>query len=1023
MYAPYRALGQVCDGAQGGGASPTLHRRGAASFLTTPVAGGRALHLYDTSLRLKGVSPPLPAGATARVLAAVDDYTFVATADGVVVLRSMRLAATWGAGEGEATALLVVGGSFLVAVFGKERRVIVWRVPTSRKAATPKKGDVVANVALPDGFEATAVAHPPTYLNKILLGASDGRLVLLNIRTQKVVHVFPGFKSRVTVLAPSPVLDVVAVGTADGRIILHNIRVDESVCTLRHGSDLSLDHEEDSADAPRVVADSEPDSSGEEDHDVEMDEAGKEEGKTTAPPTASVSVVSFCTDGSETVVTGDAVGNLAVWNLNDQAVTAVARGVHAGGTSFAEFLPGESLLITVGLTDNAVKVHAFDGPTRTARVLRAREGHRLPPTRVRFSGRDARMLVSAGLDREVRIVSAVRDAQNRSFSQAGLARDSTRVRKRRRATAGVEAGAAQQMAEGARRLPVVTGIATSSARRRDKDFANVVTIHSGRREAYTWRVESGAVYQHVLRPPRPPHPLKLAFQRGQAGKACKSSVKNDALPSDGTAADKRHARAKASAVVMSHCGNFALLGLSNGEVHSFNLQSGRHLGTFVADPAYRALLTRPTQNLRSWGRAHNSAITGLAVDACGDVLITGGGDSLRFWNMRTREPIGDPVALPAGITSLVWSKASDLIAAVCEDFGVYVYDAGTRKLARRLVGHTGAVTDVAFDSEGRRVVTSSMDGSIKTWDLPSGRAVDTLRCETAPTSIAVGPGGEFIASCHVNSLSVALWVDRSKFGGAHRKWTLEANDSDDDGNSGDESGSDRESSMTDVAANGVHDKPTDQSAVVSSLASDLITLSGRPTTQWTTLANLDAIKQRNKPLQPPKKPEHVPFFLPTVKGIKPKFDVEAAEKAANSDAEETNGDTESKPLFGGDDDFFGNSEFGSLVAAGNTAAASKLLAGMGPSGVDMELRTLEGAQSRLGAAQYFVEKLKSRRDFEINQAQLDVFLKAHGRELAGDESGTEVLADLAQAQNESWTVLRNAFDSVLTLSSHFAGHV
>jgi hypothetical protein len=37
--------------------------------------------------------------------------------------------------------------------------------------------------AVPDGFVTTAVCHPDTYLNKILLGSSDGRLVLLNIST------------------------------------------------------------------------------------------------------------------------------------------------------------------------------------------------------------------------------------------------------------------------------------------------------------------------------------------------------------------------------------------------------------------------------------------------------------------------------------------------------------------------------------------------------------------------------------------------------------------------------------------------------------------------------------------------------------------------------------------------------------------------------------------------------------------------------------------------------------------------
>ena len=34
--------------------------------------------------------------------------------------------------------------------------------------------------------------------------------------------------------------------------------------------------------------------------------------------------------------------------------------------------------------------------------------------------------------------------------------------------------------------------------------------------------------------------------------------------------------------------------------------------------------------------------------------------------------------------------------------------------------------------------------------------------------------------------------------------------------------------------------------------------------QWKSLINLETIKERNKPIAPPKKPEAAPFFLPTV---------------------------------------------------------------------------------------------------------------------------------------------------------------
>lgn len=51
------------------------------------------------------------------------------------------------------------------------------------------------------------------------------------------------------------------------------------------------------------------------------------------------------------------------------------------------------------------------------------------------------------------------------------------------------------------------------------------------------------------------------------------------------------------------------------------------------------------------------------------------------------------------------------------------------------------------------------------------------------------------------------------------------------------------------------------------LAPALVTLSLLPRPQWHNLVHLDAIKARSKPVQPPKKPEAAPFFLPTVAGV------------------------------------------------------------------------------------------------------------------------------------------------------------
>ena len=60
-------------------------------------------------------------------------------------------------------------------------------------------------------------------MNKVLLGGSDGRLQLWNVRSGQRVHEFAGWRSAVLCLVQSPALYVCGIGHADGRILLHHL--------------------------------------------------------------------------------------------------------------------------------------------------------------------------------------------------------------------------------------------------------------------------------------------------------------------------------------------------------------------------------------------------------------------------------------------------------------------------------------------------------------------------------------------------------------------------------------------------------------------------------------------------------------------------------------------------------------------------------------------------------------------------------------------------------------------------------
>ncbi|WP_328514066.1 trypsin-like peptidase domain-containing protein [Streptomyces mirabilis] len=67
-------------------------------------------------------------------------------------------------------------------------------------------------------------------------------------------------------------------------------------------------------------------------------------------------------------------------------------------------------------------------------------------------------------------------------------------------------------------------------------------------------------------------------------------------------------------------------------------------------------------------------------------------------------------------------------------------------LHRRLTGHTGAVTSVAFSPDGHTLATTSLDKSVRLWDIATGKTRTILtRSGNLATSVAFSPDGHTLA--------------------------------------------------------------------------------------------------------------------------------------------------------------------------------------------------------------------------------------------------------------------------------------
>lgn len=854
-----------------------FHRKHREFYVVTAV--GKCFHTYNVSrLGIVAVSNSL-ADDISCVSA---DRMLVFAAAGQLIsafARNKEVVMCYHGHRQEVRLLLPLGEQLISADSGGD--VIVWDV---------QGGDIYLRLQFdPATFDVSAMMHPSTYLNKVLLGSSQGALQLWNIKTSKLLFTFPGWSAGVTVLQQSPAVDVVGIGMATGRIIIHNIRLDETLMSFTQDW-------------------------------------------------GPISSLAFRTDGPPIMASGSPQGHIAFWDLERRQLVTQQRNAHSTAIAAATFLHGEPLLVTNG-ADNAIKVWIFDQEGGGARLLRCRQGHSAPPTTIHHHGNDGKNILSAGQDGTLQSFSTVHERFNKNLGHGSI--NKKKEQKKKKGLSYEEL-----------RLPAMT--AFSSAAARQSDWDGIVACHRGRLATTTWNYQRCTMGAHHLQPPV----------------TCRDTV--------------------ATAVDITSCGNFAVIGSSSGRVDVYNMQSGLHRGCYGDSD-----------------KAHNGTVRGVATDTLNQLTLTTGSDwLLKFWRFKTRKQ-EEQLKLNAAPASMRLHRDSGMLALALDDFTLLVVDIETRRVVRKFAGHHGNINDMTFSPDGRWLVTVAMDCTIRTWDLPSGCLVDCFLVAMAPVGVSLSPTGDFLATAHVDSLGVYLWTNKSLCGPvglrplpADFQPAVEMLP----GVTVDES---EEEVMLEEA--------DDVYVSADQLGAELVTLSLLPESRWKSLLHLDNIKRRNKPVAPPAAPAAAPFFLPTLPGLTPRFTSPMA----------TEQETQSKLLSWGllaQRSKF-SSDLESALQSGSFDRPVRLLKDCGPAALSVELTNLTseggGASSLLLAFILMIDNmLASGRDFDLAHAYLALFLKLHLRSLSQDSVAMEALLRLSSRLEAGWADLRASFDQSLCLLSY-----
>ena len=666
----------------------------------------------------------------------------------------------------------------------------------------------------------------PTYLNKIFVGRSDGNVEIYNISTAKLVHTIIAPSSStggVTAISAATAMCVLAVAYADGSLHLYDVDTDEAVLSLQTRSG-----------QPVSTITFRSDSMG----------AGEDGRKDGAMATASAQD-----------------GDITLWDLNRGGrITGVVRSAHetssstkASGITKIEFLPGQPVLVSSGL-DNAIRSWAFDQSpfTPIPRLLHSRGGHAAPVTELMFlpaasdgSEASGKWLLSAGSDRSLWGFSLRKDGQNTELSQGNVkhkAKKTGMLSADRSAAEDFKATPIISMACCLNRdggMGAVSGQVWSNTKTVNAEessmqgWESVVTAHANDKIARTWswgRKKAG----------------RWAFETG------------DHQP--------------VTSVAMTACGTFALVGSVGGSLDMFNLQSGSHRQRFPprVKPAQAKLLQAQQHDadaLLKKLRGHKDAITGIVVDNLNATVISSSLDgSVIFWDFTTGR-VAHRIRLDsASALAMKYNSVSGLIALSCDDLCIRIIDIESHRIVRELWGCVGQTNDLCFSHDGRWIVACSMDSVTRVFDLSTGHLIDAFRTETC-TNVAFSSTGEYLATTHAGALGINVWTNKSLY--TH----VSPRQVDEDSGVIDLTSSHQFESTTpsDVGQYDMAEETSPDNSIAKSaidqLDSSLLTLSILPRSRWQTLLNLEAIRHRNKPIQPPEKPKAAPFFLSSALAI------------------------------------------------------------------------------------------------------------------------------------------------------------